>query len=109
MCRRNLYAFDCARSYSGYSDTMVRAITLLKYEAISPLGDWFAGRLANLAARENALQDVDVVVPVPLHPQRLRERGYNQAELIAAPLAKRLRRRLAPRMLVRLKPRPDKL
>ena len=32
----------------------------------------------------------DVVVPVPLHRDRQRERGYNQAELIARPLAKRL-------------------
>ena len=34
----------------------------------------------------------DVVVPVPLHRQRERERGYNQAALIAKPLAKLLRR-----------------
>ena len=34
--------------------------------------------------------EADVVVPVPLHRQRERERGYNQAALIAKPLAKRL-------------------
>ena len=33
---------------------------------------------------------VDAVVPVPLHPKRLRERGYNQAELLAREVAKTL-------------------
>ena len=46
---------------------------------------------ASRGTREYALQfAADVVVPVPLHPARLRERGYNQAELIARPLATRL-------------------
>jgi ComF family protein len=51
----------------------------------------------------------DAVVPVPLHPDRKRERGYNQAELIARPLAKRLGIGMAPRLLIRTKPRPPQL
>ena len=50
-----------------------------------------------------------MVVPVPLHPDRKRERGYNQAEVIAKPLARRLRLRLAPDILVRTTPRPSRL
>jgi len=34
--------------------------------------------------------EIDVLVPIPLHPSRQRERGYNQSELIAAGLARRL-------------------
>jgi ComF family protein len=49
------------------------------------------------------------VVPVPLHPLRQRERGYNQAELIARPLARRLKLPLRPVLLMRTKPRPEKL
>ncbi|MCC6745141.1 MAG: ComF family protein [Acidobacteria bacterium] len=36
------------------------------------------------------LRDVEIVVPVPLHPDRRAERGFNQAELIAEALAKRV-------------------
>jgi ComF family protein len=50
----------------------------------------------------------DVVVPVPLHRQRERERGYNQAGLIARPLAKRLRLPYRPTLLVRNRSRPEK-
>lgn len=109
LCRREVYAFDLARSYGAYDDAMVRAITLLKYHAVTPLGGWFAARLRELVSQRPELAAVDVVVPVPLHPARLRERGYNQAELIARPLAKRLRLPLGPYLLVRTKPRPDKL
>lgn len=109
LCRDETYGFDLARSFALYNFPMVRAILLLKHDAVAPLGVWFAGRLAEVMAREPDLMTADVVVPVPLHPARLRERGYNQAELIARPLARRLRLNLSTVLLVRTKPRPDKL
>jgi ComF family protein len=45
----------------------------------------------------------DLVLPVPLHPRRLRERGFNQAELIAARAAKALGLRMEPHALRRTK------
>jgi competence protein ComFC len=45
---------------------------------------------------------------VPLHRQRQSERGYNQADLIARPLARRLRIPYRAVLLTRTKPRPDK-
>jgi predicted amidophosphoribosyltransferase len=44
-----------------------------------------------------------------LHPARFRERGHNQAELIARPLARHLRLPCRSYLLVRTRPRPDKL
>jgi ComF family protein len=108
-CRAGIYAFDFARSYGPYDEKMAPAILLLKHNAIAPLGAWFADRLAELIAGEPRLAEVDRVVPVPLHRARLRERGHNQAELIARPLAKRVRLPLAPNLLARIKPRPEKL
>jgi predicted amidophosphoribosyltransferase len=84
-CQTREYGFERARSYDLYKAGLVRAIMLLKFERMEPLGRWFAGRLAEVARRE-ALT-ADIVVSVPLHRQRERERGYNQAELIAKPLA----------------------
>ena len=109
LCRRGVYAFDCARSYGIYDAAMVRAIVLLKYQAVTPLGGWFAARLAELVERQRDSLAADVVVPVPLHATRLRERGYNQAELIARPLAKRLGLPFRSYLLVRTRPRPDNL
>jgi ComF family protein len=85
---------------------LVRAILLLKFERMEPLGVWFAERLAEVVKGEGL--DADVVVPVPLHRDRERERGYNQADLIARPLAKRLNLPHRAVLLVRTRPRPDK-
>ena len=108
LCRRGVYAFDLARSFAAYNDAMARAIILLKYEAVTRLGNWFAGGLLELVSQHPETIPADVVVPVPLHPLRQRERGYNQAELIARPLAKLLHLPLGSYLLVRTKPRPDK-
>lgn len=45
-----------------------------------------------------------VLVPVPLHPRRLAERGYNQSALLARQLSRRLGLRFAPLALARIKP-----
>lgn len=108
-CRRNVYAFEHARSFAPYTEQMVRAISLLKYEKLTRLGQWFAERLYGVIQSDSALQSADVIVPVPLHPGRRRERGYNQAELIAKPLARRLGVPLGSYLLVRTKPRPPRL
>lgn len=108
-CRRGVYAFDRARSYGEYSEPMARAISLLKYEKLTRLGRWFSARLEERVRFEPEIFAADVVVPVPLHPARLRERGYNQAELIARPLARRVGLPLGTYLLVRTRPRPARL
>ena len=109
LCRDGYYAFDRARSYGVYNDALHHAILLLKYEEVTRLGDWFAARLAEIVARETEAFRADVIVPVPLHPDRQRERGYNQAELIARPLARRLHLKQGAYLLMRTKPRPARL
>jgi ComF family protein len=109
LCRDEVYGFDCARSFAVYNDALGTAIVLLKYEQVTRMGHWFAERLEEtLAAHGNGFRP-DVVVPVPLHPERLRERGYNQAEMMARPLARRLRLDLRAYLLVRTRPRPPQL
>jgi ComF family protein len=78
----------------------------LKFEDVEPLVKLFARSLAQLAVGGGPAFEADVV-PVPLHRQRERERGYNQAALIAKPLAKRLGLPYKA-VLTRIRPRPDK-
>ncbi len=107
-CQVRTYAFDRARSHAAYDTSLVHAIVMLKFERIEPLGAWFAERLAEVVRREAETLAADVVVPVPLHRQRERERGYNQADLIARPLAKQLGLSYRAVLLMRTRPRPDK-
>jgi len=60
-----------------------------------------AGRRRSRRAASSALSRVPVVVPVPLHPGRLAERGYNQAALIAVGLASAAGLEMCTGLLVR--------
>lgn len=59
----------------------------MKYADQPELGYWMA-RQAVLDWRNEAFFDgIDLIIPMPLHPKRLRERGYNQSEYIARGLS----------------------
>jgi ComF family protein len=105
-CIRRTYAFESARSYAEYRGALVRAILLLKFERIDPLAAYFAERVVWVAERDDLT--ADIVVPVPLHRERQRERGYNQADLISRQVAKRMKLPHKPVLLMRTKARPDK-
>ena len=107
-CQHHRFAFQLARSYGFYEGTLARAILLLKHEQIEPLGTRFAICLAELVQNEGGRLAADVIVPVPLHRQRTRERGFNQVDLFGRPLAKRLRLPYRPVLLMRSRPRPEK-
>jgi ComF family protein len=109
LCRTSFYAFDRARSFAVYNRALSEAILLLKYEQVTSLADWFGARLAEIAIEAALEWRADVVVPVPLHRDRRRERGYNQAELIAKPVARRLKLRLDANLLIRTRARPPQL
>jgi competence protein ComFC len=106
-CRDKTYAFERARSWALYDGALVHAILLLKFERIDPLAKLFVDRLAQLVRQDDAMA-ADMVVPVPLHHDRQGERGYNQADLVARPLAKKLGLSHHAALLARTRPRPDK-
>ncbi len=107
-CRFRDFAFTRARSFALYDKRLVQAILLLKFERIEPLAAWFARQVFQLLQKEPDDHAADVVVPVPLHRDRQRQRGYNQAALIARPLAGALRLPCRAVLLMRTKPRPNK-
>ena len=60
-----------------------QAIHTMKY-ADQPMIGYHFGRMAAMEMQYADFFDgIDVIVPMPLHPKRLRERGYNQSEFIA--------------------------
>jgi ComF family protein len=73
----------------------------VKYHYNIAAGRFFAALLGRYMASAKEFRDVDAVVPVPLHWLRKRRRGYNQAEVIAAAVARELGAELLPKALVR--------
>lgn len=81
-CRRDPPAFTATSAPFDYGGQLAVALQRLKYAGAGhlarPLGRLLAPTLHSTLGAEPAL-----VVPVPLHPRRLRERGYNQSALLA--------------------------
>jgi ComF family protein len=92
-------------AFGAFGGALATALRRLKYQdrpdLAAPLG-----HLARRAARQAGLT-ADLVVPVPLHPRRLVDRGYNQAALLAAQVAVELAAPLVARALVRLRNTPQ--
>src|SRR5437870_13909720 len=88
-CRGRLRSLARLRSAVAYEGPAETAVHRFKYEGWRRL----AGPLAQLVAERLAVEGVAArwVVSVPLHPARLRQRGYNQAELLAHELPRRPR------------------
>ncbi len=84
-----------------YRGPMERAVHALKYgkraDLAGPLGNLLRGPWSQLGS------EADALVAVPLHPRRLRERGYNQAALLASRLAAATNTRSRPRALRRIR------
>lgn len=82
------WSVDAVLAPFTYAAALKRQLLALKFRAGRRLGRALGLLLAEAAASQH--RRVDVLIPVPLHPQRLRERGYNQAlEIgrgVAAPL-----------------------
>ena len=97
QCRTGEYEFDLARSYGVYAGALRAAILQLKFHRRERLGRRLGEALSqawivignNIEPRGH---EPPLLVPVPLHPSRERERGFNQAELLAQGLARSLNR-----------------
>jgi ComF family protein len=76
------------RSHAFYQGPLVRALLQMKYRANRRLASIMGGWLKQIYVK--AGWQADLVVAVPLSATRLRQRGYNQAELISVALAKAL-------------------
>jgi ComF family protein len=94
-CRRAAPAVDRARAIGAYDGTLRAIVHALKYDGRRSL----AGPLGALMQRRGLeiLDGAAFAVPVPLHPSRRRERGFNQAADLALrvglPVAHALRRK----------------
>jgi len=103
-CQRTSYHFDWVWACCPYQDAMKDLLHLFKYREKTALRFFFAARMSVfLQTYGISLAAFDCVVPVPLHPARLRERGYNQSALLAQELGRTARCPVLGRSLLRIR------
>jgi ComF family protein len=102
-CILNAPPFAGARSYGYYTAELARLIQGLKFHGRRNLVELLAPLLVEAFYDSWRREEFDLIVPVPLHPKRKRERRYNQAEILARSLACRLAIPCSRNALVRIR------
>ena len=82
-CEKEKHLYNCGLGIYIYDGTMRRAISELKYKGRREYGEVFGHLIFENARSELMYWNPDCLIPIPLHPQRARERGYNQAGIIS--------------------------
>lgn len=95
---------DTVWSCRPYGGVLKNCVGKFKYSGVRKMLPVF-GELADSYILENSLgPDIaDIILPIPMHAAKLRQRGYNQASLIATMLSERFHARVRPRILVKLR------
>jgi len=101
-CRETSLAVDGVRAPFRMEGAVRKAVHALKYNNLRAI----APHLSRLMAQHLEASHIsgNALIPVPLHPKRLRERGYNQAELLARGVGKLAGLPVLNEALVRARP-----
>jgi ComF family protein len=87
-CQKRPTRLDWADSWGHYRGSLERVLHAFKFERHDFLNDDLARLLSDLVYQHN--DSFDAVIPVPMHPSKLHRRGYNQSELLARSLSRRI-------------------
>lgn len=98
-CQLDPLPVEWCDAWGAYRDGLERVLHAFKFEKHDFYDAPFAELLHDVVRRHD--DSFDAVVPVPMHRAKLRKRGYNQAELLARALARRMRIRCETQWLVK--------
>jgi ComF family protein len=87
-------AFSVARALGEYERVLMDVIHRFKYGGKISLGERLGEFMADVSYPSLAINDYSLIIPVPLHPRRLRQRGFNQAMVLAREISRRFSLRL---------------
>lgn len=87
-CQRFSHAFDKGAAVFAYDDIMRRSISMFKYHNRREYAKVYAVEMYRNCQYFLKLASPEVILPVPVHRKKKRQRGFNQAELLAKELGK---------------------
>ena len=73
----------------------------LKYKGNEEIGSFFGNWLGEILKQNNEFSDINLIVPVPLHPKKLKQRGYNQVSKFGEKLSYHLKKPFLENVLLR--------
>lgn len=82
-CAKLKLPFTGGYAHLNYQDSGQKLVHAIKFKDRPHLGIWIGTQMGEAIAKCQWINEVDLIIPVPLHPNRQSERGYNQSEKIA--------------------------
>ncbi len=89
-CRKWERCFHSGRAVFLYDEKMREAMGRFKYQGRCEYASFYGEQIVKCLGEQIRRWNVQALIPVPLHDARRRRRGYNQAELLAVEVGKRL-------------------
>ncbi len=102
-CFRHKRSFEYGRALVNYEENARSSMVKIKYKNKREYLDFYGEAICTRYHKLIRRMEADALVPVPVHPSRRQERGFNQAELLAGRIGKEFGIPVYPQMLVRNK------
>ena len=103
-CKNTHHNFKKNISCFEYTEPISNLIINFKFNKAKYIGNAFSNFMVQKCVEENIIPEI--IIPVPLHGSRLKERGFNQAELLAIPFAEKMKIPLVNNCIIRKKNTP---
>lgn len=83
VCTKENLPFAGGYACLRYEESGKSLVHAIKFKDRPHLGIWIGLQMGEVLAHKKWIEEIRFIVPVPLHPDRMEERGYNQSEKIA--------------------------
>jgi ComF family protein len=84
-----------------YGNVIQTVVHQLKYNKNQAIGTYMGYLLGSYLLKEKEFASIDIILPIPLHPNKRKKRGYNQSECIGKGLAKIMSKEMDTTSLIR--------
>lgn len=106
-CRQNPPPFSIARAVGPYEDPFRIAVKVFKFLGRKHLARRMGDMMAEVIKGEERFWPLDIIVPVPISLGNLKQRGFNQTELLARRISRKIKVAMDSKILVRIKETPS--
>jgi ComF family protein len=98
--------YSLHRSCGKYEGVLKDIILLFKFNGKKVLGEKLAYFAYRVLKANKKLLNSEIIIPVPLHPKREKERGFNQSEILGYELARLTNKKFIKNVLIKIKNTP---
>lgn len=103
-CSDKIFHCSCVWSACLYEGVIKELLTLLKYDGYTKIAQLLGKIMIDFIENHNVpINEIDLIMPIPLYKRKLREREFNQAELLANIITKHFNKELSVDNLVKIK------